>query len=144
MATDVAEKPGNQYEKPLPPITKLNTPFWEGTKIGELRLQTCNECAHQWYPPSTHCPNCLSRDWEWRAVSGKGKVWSWVRFHQRYFAAFEKDLPYNVTFVELDEGVMMMATLRGIEDSEIRCDMPVTVAFEDATEQQSVPYFVPA
>jgi uncharacterized OB-fold protein len=67
-----------------------------------------------------------------------------VRFHQRYFAAFEKDLPYNVTFIELDEGVMMMATLRGIDDKDIHCDMPVRVQFEEATDQQSVPYFVPA
>jgi uncharacterized OB-fold protein len=142
MATDAAEAKG--YEKPLPPITKLNAPFWEGTKHGELRLQTCSDCGKQWYPPSTHCPECLSRNWEWKAVSGKGKVWSWVRFHQRYFASFEKDLPYNVTFVELDEGVMMMTTLRAIEDGDIHSDMPVKVQFENATDEQSVPYFVPA
>jgi uncharacterized OB-fold protein len=136
---DVAE-----YTKPLPPITKLNAPFWEGTKAGELRLQTCNECGKQWYPSSTHCPNCLSRDWAWKAVSGRGKVWSWVVFHQRYFKAFENDLPYNVSFIELEEGVMMMATVRGIEDSEMHCDLPVTVQFEEATDQQSVPYFVRA
>lgn len=139
MATDVSA-----YTKPLPPITKLNAPFWEGTKKGELRLQTCNECGHQWYPPSTHCPNCLSRNYAWKAVSGRGKVWSWVIFHQRYFRAFEDELPYNVTLVELEEGVMMMSTLRGIDDKDVHCDLPVKVAFEDATDEQSVPYFVPA
>jgi uncharacterized OB-fold protein len=139
MATDVSA-----YTKPLPPITKLNAPFWEGTTQGELRLQTCNECGHQWYPPSTHCPNCLSRDYAWKAVSGRGKVWSWVVFHQRYFKAFEDELPYNVTLIELDEGVMMMSTLRGIEDKDVHCDLPVRVEFEKATDEQSVPYFVPA
>lgn len=132
------------YTKPLPPVTKLNAPFWEGTKQGELRLQTCNDCGKQWYPASTHCPNCLSRNHSWKAVSGQGKVWSWVVFHQRYFREFEDELPYNVTLVELDEGVMMMATLRGIDDDQVQCDMRVKVAFEDATEEQSVPYFVPA
>lgn len=134
----------HDYTKPLPPITTLNTPFWEGTKIGELRLQTCNDCGKRWYPPSTHCPGCLSRDWEWKAVSGRGKVWSWVRFHQRYFAAFADDLPYNVTLVELEEGVMMMSRLERINDDQIVCDMPVKVAFHEATGEQSVPYFVPA
>ncbi len=134
----------SEYTKPLPPITKLNAPFWEGTKQGELRLQTCNECGTQWFPPSTHCPHCLSRNFEWKAVSGMGKIWSWVVFHQRYFKAFEDDLPYNVTLIELDEGVMMMSTVRGIEDSDIECDMRVRVEFEDATEMQSVPYFVRA
>ncbi len=139
MATETQE-----YTKPLPPVTKLNKPFWEGTKQGELRLQTCNECGQRWFPPSTHCPQCLSRNWEWKAVSGRGKVWSWVVFHQRYFKAFEEDLPYNVTLVELDEGVMMMSRVEGISDEEMKCDMPVKVAFQDATDEQSVPYFVPA
>lgn len=139
MATDISA-----YTKPLPPVTKLNAPFWEGTKQGELRLQTCSECGHQWYPPSTHCPNCLSRNYSWKAVSGRGKVWSWVVFHQRYFKAFEDELPYNVTLVELEEGVMMMSTLRAIDDKDVRCDLPVKVEFEDATDEQSVPYFVPA
>lgn len=133
-----------EYAKPLPPVTKLNAPFWEGTKKGELRLQTCNECGQRWFPPSSHCPNCLSRDFDWKAVSGRGKVWSWVVFHQRYFKAFADDIPYNVTFVELEEGVMMMSKLEGIEDDQIKCDMPVKVAFEEATDEQSVPYFVPA
>ena len=139
MATKVKD-----YTKPLPPVTKRTAPFWEGTKQGELRLQMCNECGHRWYPHSTHCPNCLSRNYEWNAVSGRGKVWSWVVFHQRYFKAFEEDLPYNVTFIELEEGVMMMSRLEGIEDDQIACDMPVKVAFEHATDEQSVPYFVPA
>ncbi len=133
-----------EYAKPLPPITTLNKAFWEGTKQGELRLQTCNDCGQRWYPPSTHCPGCLSRNWEWKAVSGRGKVWSWVRFHQRYFAAFADDLPYNVTLVELEEGVMMMSRLEGIEDDQIVCDMPVKVEFFQATDEQAVPYFVPA
>ena len=139
MATETQD-----YTKPLPPVTKLNKPFWEGTRQGELRLQTCNECGQRWYPPSTHCPQCLSRNWEWKAVSGRGKVWSWVVFHQRYFKAFEEDLPYNVTLVELDEGVMMMSRVEGISDEEMKCDIPVKVAFQDANEEQSVPYFVPA
>lgn len=139
MTTKVQE-----YTKPLPPITTLNRPFWEGTKLGELRLQTCNECGQRWYPPSTHCPNCISRDWAWQAASGHGRVWSWVVFHQRYFKAFEDDLPYNVIFVELEEGVMMMSRIEGIEHDQIACDMPVKVAFRDVTEEQAVPYFVPA
>lgn len=141
MAVEAAEA---QYTKPLPPISKLTKPFWDGTKAGELRLQTCDDCGKQWFPPSTHCPQCLSRNFKWQAISGRGKVWSWVVFHQRYFKEFADDIPYNVSLIELDEGVMMMSTVRGVPNEEIRCDMPVVVAFEDATEEQSVPYFVPA
>jgi len=132
------------YIKPLPPVTKLNKPFWEGTKQGELRLQHCSECGHIWFPPSTHCPNCLSRNYEWKAVSGRGKVWSWIIMHQRYFKEFEDELPYDVALIELEEGVRMMSRLKGVSKEDIRCDMPVKVVFEEATEEQWVPYFVPA
>lgn len=139
MSSEVKE-----YTKPLPPVTKLNAPFWEGTKRGELRLQNCTECGHWWFPPSTHCPNCLSRKYEWKAVSGRGKVWSWIVMHQRYFREFEADLPYNIALIELEEGPRMMSRIAGIANNEIVCDMPVKVAFEEANDQQSVPYFVPA
>lgn len=134
----------NEYTKPLPPVTTLTAPFWEGTKQGNLYLQHCQECGQYWFPPSTHCPNCISRRFEWVAASGRGTVWSWIVMHQRYFKSFEDDLPYNVAFIELEEGPMMMSRLIGIPDDQIHCDMPVKVVFEEATEQQSVPYFEPA
>ena len=31
------------YAKPLPTLTKLNRPFFEGAKQGELRLQRCDD-----------------------------------------------------------------------------------------------------
>lgn len=130
--------------KPLPNKTKLNTPFWEGTKQGELRLQCCKECGHIWFPPSTHCPNCLSRSYEWTPVSGRGKVWSWIVMHQRYFKGFEEEIPYVVAFIELEEGPMLMANLVGIEKDAIQCDLPVRVVFEDRTEEMAAPQFTPA
>ena len=136
--------PSEIYTKPLPPVSQLTKPFWEATKRGELALQHCAGCDQYWFPPSTHCPSCLTRNYTWTPVSGRGKVWSWVVFHQRYFKEFADDLPYNVSFIELDEGVMMMATVRGVEDGEMRCDLPVSVQFEDATDEQAIPYFVPA
>ena len=48
--------------KPIPPIFKVNQGFWEGSKIGELRLDHCTRCDHIWFPPSNSCPKCLSTD----------------------------------------------------------------------------------
>ncbi len=133
-----------EYAKPLPEVTRLTEPFWEGTKQGELRLQHCRECGGYWFPPSPLCPTCLSRDYEWVPSSGRGTVWSWIVMHQRYFKAFEADLPYNVVFVELEEGPMMMSRVVGIPNEQIHCDLPVKVVFDDATDRQAVPYFEPA
>jgi uncharacterized OB-fold protein len=133
-----------EYTKPLPELTKLNRPYFEGGLEGELRLQRCTPCGHRWFPASTHCPRCLSTDHAWVRVSGKGRVWSWIVMHQRYFKSFEADLPYNVAFIELAEGPMMMSTLVGVPPDQIRCDMPVEVVFEQVTPEIALPKFRPA
>jgi uncharacterized OB-fold protein len=132
------------YEKPLPTLTTLNRPYFEGAKKGELRVQRCESCGHLWFPPSTHCPSCLSREYQWFPVSGRGTVWSWVVFHQKYFKAFANELPYNCAMVKLEEGPMMMSNIVGVSNDEIRCDMPVKVVFEDATDEIAVAKFQPA
>ena len=63
--------------------------------------------------------------------------------HQRYFRAFEADLPYNVAFVQLEEGPFIMSTLVGIAHEAIRCDLPVEAVFEAATPEISILKFRP-
>jgi uncharacterized OB-fold protein len=133
-----------EYSKPLPRPNRLSQPFWDGAKWHELLLQKCAACGHVWLPPSTRCPKCLSTEYEWSKASGRGKVWSWIVMWQRYFAAFEQDIPYNVAYVELEEGPRLMTNLVGVENDAIYCDMPVEVAFEDVTAEISLPKFRPA
>jgi uncharacterized OB-fold protein len=133
-----------RYAKPLPKVTRLSRPFWEGAKRHELLLLNCNGCGKVWFPPSSCCPQCLSTDIAWKPSSGRGKVWSWIVMWQRYFPAFEGDIPYNVAYVELDEGPKLMTNLVDVAPEAIRCDMPVEVVFEDVTEEISLPKFRPA
>jgi hypothetical protein len=62
---------------------------------------------------------------------------------QRYFPAFESEIPYNVAYVTLDEGPRLMTNLVGVENDAIECDMNVMVVFEDVTEEISLPKFRP-
>ena len=32
-------------KKPLPEITPVNQPFWDGTKAGKLMMQKCRDCG---------------------------------------------------------------------------------------------------
>jgi uncharacterized OB-fold protein len=134
----------SEYAKPLPHLTKLNRPYFEGAKQGELRLQRCGACGHHWFPPSTSCPRCLSPEYEWVKVSGRGRVWSWIMMHQLYFKSFEADIPYNVAFIQLEEGPFMMSSLVDIADDQIRCDLPVEVTFDQVTDEIAIPRFRPA
>jgi uncharacterized OB-fold protein len=130
--------------RPLPRINKLNAPYWEATKRHELQIQRCKACGHRWFPPASRCPQCLSSDHEWAPASGRGKVWSWIVMWQRYFPAFEDRIPYNVAYVELEEGPRLMTNIVDCDESDLRCDLPVEVVFEDVTDEIMLPVFRPA
>ncbi len=38
--------PENSYQKPLPAISSLNKPYWDGLRNRELKLQQCDGCAN--------------------------------------------------------------------------------------------------
>jgi uncharacterized protein len=133
-----------QYLKPLPTITPLNQPYWEGLKRHELRMQRCDGCGKVFYPPAPLCPHCWSRKCTWTRLSGRGRVSSWVVFHQAYFKGFEGEIPYNVAEVELDEGPRLMTNLVGVANDDIRAAMRVEIAYDDVTEELTLAKFRPA
>jgi len=135
--------PASQYHKPLPAISSLNKPFWDALKHRQLRLQKCDQCGKVWYPPSPLCPSCWSRQFTWTSLSGRGRVNSWVVFHQSYFRGFDNELPYNVAEVELDEGPRVLTNLVGVANDQIRAGMAVEVVFEDATDEIALAKFRP-
>jgi uncharacterized OB-fold protein len=132
------------YDKPLPVLTRLNGPYFEGAKQRELRFQKCDHCGHVRFPPSTHCPQCLTGELTWIKASGRGQVWSFIIMHQKYFKAFANDLPYNCALVQLDEGPLMMSTIVDTPLDSICCNMKVEAVFEDATDEIAIPKFRPA
>lgn len=129
-----------QYQKPTPEINDENRAFWEGCRQGELRVQKCSNCSHIRHL-SPACPQCLKAEHEWVAASGRGTVYSWIVVHQRYNRAFEEDLPYNVTIVELDEGPRMVTSLVDVENQDIKAGTPVEVVFDRVTEEITLPKF---
>jgi len=133
----------SEYTKPLPRPNKLSQPYWDGAKQHELRLQRCSDCGAWRFPPSERCAKCLGKNYEGTAASGRGRVWSWIVMWQRYFPAFEPEIPYNIAYVELDEGPRLMTNLVGIDGAAIYCDMPVEAVFEDVTPEISLPKFRP-
>ncbi len=132
-----------KYAKPLPAISSLNQPYWDGLRGHELRLQRCDECATVWSPPAPLCPRCWSRQFTWAKLSGRGQVNSWVVFHQAYFRGFESDVPYNVAEVELEEGPRLLTNLIGVANDDIRAGMPVEIVFERATDEITLAKFRP-
>ena len=132
------------YEKPLPVKTEENAPYWDSAKAHALELQCCDNCGRFRYPVAPFCPNCLSEEVSWKPVSGKATVYSFIIVHQRYDPSFADDLPYNVAVVELEEGPRLVTNIVGIANDQIRVGMPLSVRYEDITEEFTLPKFRPA
>lgn len=121
-------------ENPLVPERDDDSaPFWEGCEQGELRVQTCGECGRMRFPPRPMCPWCQSFDHEWKAVSGRATVWSFVIPHPPLLPAYQEFAPYNVIVVELDEDptIRMVGNLVASEHQPINSVDPYSIQIGD-------------
>ena len=135
----MTETPPNPKPRPAPE----SLPYWQAAKDHRLALPKCEDCGQFWFPPSATCPHCLSTNFSFQNVSGRGKVFSFVTFHRVYRPAFAQDVPYVVALVELEEGPRLLTNILGISHEDVRCEMPVEVVFDDYDEDVSVPKFRP-
>jgi uncharacterized OB-fold protein len=127
----------------VPTITDLNRPFWDGCLEGVLRLQACLPDGHLRYPIADSCPTCLSRDFEWRDLSGDGEILSAVVFHRAYNKAFAPNVPYNVVLVQLDEGPRMFSNVLPLSSPALPAGTRVHVQFDPIADGVAIPRFVP-
>ncbi len=133
----------SQIPKPVPQPAPESLPYWEAARQHRLELPQCEDCNKHWFPPSRTCPHCLSTQFKWSQVSGRGKVFSFVIYDRIYRPAFTEDVPYVVALVELEEGPRILSNVIGIPPDDVRCDMAVTVVFDDVSDVTSVPKFKP-
>lgn len=129
--------------RPLPKPTPETEHYWEGTRTGELRLQSCSACDNTYFPPRPFCPKCGSKDVSIIKSSGKGTLYSYVINHLPT-PGFTP--PFAIAVVELDEGPRLMTNIVGCEQTTeaLQLDMPLEVTFEKMSDEISLPMFKPA
>ena len=127
----------------IPTPTPETKHYWEGAKQGELRIQACNSCKENYFPPRAFCPKCGSRDVKVVKASGKGRLYSYIINH---LPSPGYTPPFTVAIVELEEGVRLMTNLLEVEPdpAKIELDMPLEVTFEKLSDEISLPQFKPA
>lgn len=129
-------------EVPLPEVTALTRPYWDGLAEGELRYQRCAGCGHAWLPAREECPRCLSDEVTWERAGGGGRIISWVVYHTAVHPSFADRLPYNVAVVELDEGPRLITNICAPQD-QLAIERAVVLRIEDESGV-SIPRFAPA
>ena len=132
--------------RPLPLPDEVTAPFWEGCRLGELRMQRCAACARFRFHPRPMCPHCLSFDAEWVRVSGEGVLFSFVICHPPVLPAFQASAPYAVALVELaeDPGLRMVGGVLDAPPESLRIGQKLRVAFEEIADGVVLPQWRPA
>ena len=130
------------YAKPVPEPSRDSKPYWDALREGRLVIQACGACGKLRHYPRPVCDACYSMAVTWRQVSGRGRIHSWTVSHHPFHPGFKSELPYVLATVDLEEGVRMLAQLRGVAPDEIAVGLPVAIAFERATEELTLPVFV--
>jgi hypothetical protein len=126
---------------PLPVPGPDNLEFWEGCRRHELRIQRCRKCrAHRFYPRPA-CPDCGALEHEWITCTGRATVYTWTVVHPPTLPAFAAIAPYAAGIVQLDEGVFMVGQIRGVAPAAIRAGLPLTVEFDDVTDDVTLPHW---
>ncbi len=134
--------------KPLPAITPEAKPFWDAAAQQKLMIQRCKACNAWVWTPRPSCNECGSENIDWTQMSGRGEVYSFTVIRQivgrAASPAFQKDVPYVVAWVDLDEGPRMITNIVGCAVEEVKLGMKVTVQFEQAADDVWLPKFRPA
>jgi len=135
-------------QKILPEIDEESRPFWEAVKKRKLMIQRCQLCGK--YTPTHYpiggagCPEHGEVAMAWTEAGGKGKLFTFVVFHRAFHPAVEKEVPYNVSVIELDEGPLIMGNVAECTNEDLKIGMPVEVLYEDLTEEEAIYKFRPA
>jgi uncharacterized protein len=129
---------------PLPRPYQDTAAYWAAAKDHKFIIQYCTECNEYQFYPRGVCSHCLSSALEWRDASGKGEVYSFSVNHRAPHPGFADKIPFVLAIVELEEGPRMMTNIVGCDPESVKIGMPVTVVFEDVTDEVTLPKFKPA
>ncbi|MGA9872284.1 MAG: MaoC family dehydratase N-terminal domain-containing protein [Rhodococcus sp. (in: high G+C Gram-positive bacteria)] len=119
------------------PVASQETEFfWEGTRVGELRIQRVADGSLR-HPPIPAIWQDRDKPIDYVVASGRGTVFSYVVHHAPRVPG--RTLPFVVALVELEEGVRMLGELRGIEPENVTVGLPVEAAFLRVDDTLTLP-----
>jgi uncharacterized OB-fold protein len=120
---------------PSPEITPESDVFWKAAAEEKLWVGHCNACAKSHWYPRAICPFCASADTGWRAVSGRGKIYSCS------LVSPAKN-PYVIAFVTLEEGPVLLTNVFAEDLAAVAIGQNVTVVFAAGEREMRIPVFV--
>lgn len=119
-----------------PVVTRDNAFFWEGLRVGELRIQRWGGTLR--HPPGPMAPDGdLDAEPDYIVAVGTGTVYSFVVHHHPPVPG--KRLPFVLALVELDEGVRVLGELHGADPGGVHIGLPVEASFDRIDDDLTLP-----
>jgi uncharacterized OB-fold protein len=112
--------------------------FYKFLKEQKLMAARCLKCGKIHLPPRPLCDNCLSQDFEWVSVSGKGKLLTYtvISVAPEQFHALA---PYVVGIVQLENGLKIPGMINGLTQEQLKIGMELTLDFGTCSKTQAWP-----
>ena len=95
--------------------------YFSSLRQGRFTIQKCRGCGTTIFYPRTHCTQCGSSSLEWITPTGQGTVFSTTTVRRK----MDRGGDYNVSLIELDEGVRLMSRVDGVPPSNVQIGMRV-------------------
>ena len=125
--------------RPMPEISPLTRPYWDGLAAGRLLLQRCTGCGRIRHYPRPLCDACHSFGHDWVEAQGRATVHSWTVAHHAFHPAFRGLPPFTLVTADLPEGVRILAPLRDAEAAALSLGAPLRIGFEETGEGLTLP-----
>lgn len=131
----------NTIDRIHPVRDATSEPYWQAAQSRKLLIQQCPATGKfQWYPRA-HSIHAAGEKPLWVEASGRGTVFSFSTIHR---GNGPRRPPYTCAVVELDEGVLFLATLKEVPEQDVAIGMAVVVDFETVDDTLTLPFFKPA
>jgi hypothetical protein len=130
--------------------------YFAQARAHKLVMRACRACDLMRYPPTHACPWCMSLEWTWKAVSGRGTIYSYETVVHAIQPGFKEITPYTVVLVELDEqqgaptadeALRMIGNLvkpdavTPEDEKNVAIGRRVRVVFQDLADHMALPQF---
>jgi len=94
---------------------------------GRFLIQRCDDCNQHVFHPRVVCPHCGGASLAWVQPKGTGAVYSTTTVRRKPEAGGD----YDVSLIDLDEGVRMMSRVDGLPPAEVKIGMRVRAKVVD-------------
>lgn len=106
---------------------------------GSIQIQFCKDCGHAQHPPDDLCYACRSRNLEFRAMPGTGRVESVCLVHHPVHPLLKTKVPYPIAVISVDgaAGCHVIGNVTGCPAESVAIGDRVRAYFDEVKHPQT-------